>query len=161
MSELAAIFAKAGCSEVRTYIQSGNVVFAAEPDARDEIPRVVSRQIARRFGFEPLVLVRTADEMGRVASGNPLLKSQSDTKPLYVGFLAGAPDKRCIEALDPRRSPGDSFAVRGREIYLHLPHGPIKTRLTAAYIDSVLETTSSFRNWRTVLKLVELSQAAR
>ena len=64
-----------------------------------------------------------------------------------------------MAALDPRRSPSDAFAVRGREIYLQFPNGVANTKLTNAYFDSRLATISTGRNWRTVLKLFELAQA--
>ena len=103
----------------------------------------------------PLVL-RTAEDIGQIAANNPFLKLNADVKTLAVGFLAGVPEPRHIAALDPKRSPGDSCHVRGREIYLCLSNGFAKTRLTNAYFDSALATTSTFRNWRTVLKLREL-----
>jgi len=68
------------------------------------------------------------------------------------------PDKRLVAALDPKRSPGDSFKVHGREIYLCLPNGVARTKLTNDYFDRALATTSTLRNWRTVMKLVEMTR---
>jgi uncharacterized protein (DUF1697 family) len=73
-------------------------------------------------------------------------------------FLADAPARAAVAGLDSRRSPPDEFAVVGREIYLRLPHGVARTKLTNAWFDSRLATTSTMRNWRTVLKLVELAE---
>ena len=158
MRQLTEMFIEAGCAEVRTYIQSGNVVFASTPGCAKRIPQLVSRGIAERFGFRAPVLLRSADELVRVAAGNPFLggRSGADDRSLHVAFLAEAPDQRRIAALDPNRSPGDSFKVRGREIYLRLPNGVGRTKLTNAYLESTLATTSTLRNWRTVLKLLEM-----
>jgi uncharacterized protein (DUF1697 family) len=81
-------------------------------------------------------------------------------RTLHVAFLADRPDKGRIAAMDPNRSPGDSFEVRGQEVFLHLPNGVAKTKLTNEYLDRTLGTTSTLRNWRTVLKLIEMSTEA-
>jgi uncharacterized protein (DUF1697 family) len=89
--------------------------------------------------------------------GNPFLEAGADIGTLHVAILADAPAAAKVKALDPDRSPPDAFAVRGREIYLQCPNGYGRTKLTNAYFDSKLATTSTVRNWRTVLKLVELA----
>ena len=77
-----------------------------------------------------------------------------------MAFLADAPGKREAAALDPERSPGDAFALVGRDLYLHLPNGVGRTKLTNAYLDRTLQTTSTLRNWRTVLELLEMTGAS-
>jgi len=74
-----------------------------------------------------------------------------------VLFLADLPARRSVDDLDPGRSPSDEFAVRGQEVYLRLPNGVARSKLTNAYFDSKLATTSTGRNWRTVTKLFELA----
>ncbi|MCU1318566.1 MAG: hypothetical protein JWP98_84, partial [Edaphobacter sp.] len=74
----------------------------------------------------------------------------------HVYFLAGMPTAGDVAGLDAGRSAPDAFAVIGREIYLQLPNGMGRTKLTNAYFDSKLKTVSTARNWRTVLKLVEM-----
>ena len=159
MAQLAKLFSEAGCADVRTYIQSGNVVFAATPTTAKRITELVTARIAERFGFEAPVILRPADEFARVAKGNPFLNSGMDGGALHVAFLNDLPDRRRVATLDPERSPGDSFQVRGREIYLHLPNGVARTRLTNDYFDSTLATTCTFRNWRTVMKLLDMTRA--
>ena len=159
MADLAKLFAAAGCEGVRTYIQSGNVVFLADMKTAERIPGAVAGQIAARFGLEVPVVLRSAEELRRVAASNPFLKSGADPDALHVAFLAEAPDRRRAGALDPRRSPGDSFELRGREVYLHLPNGVARTKLTNAYLDATLGTKSTLRNWRTVRKLLEMTRA--
>ena len=66
-----------------------------------------------------------------------------------------------VEKLDPDRSPPDAFHVRGQEVYLHLPNGVANSKLTNAYFDSKLATTSTSRNWRTVTKLLDLMEGSR
>lgn len=78
--------------------------------------------------------------------------------PLHVAFLAQVPDPARVAALDPDRSPPDRFLVRGAEVYLHLAGGVAGTRLTNAWFDARLATTSTVRNWKTVRDLVALTQ---
>lgn len=160
MRDLTAMLVKAGCADVQTYIQSGNAVFSASPELAKGIPELISEAIARKFGFRVPLVLRTAKDLQSVVEGNPFLKSVKDTQALHVGFLADRPDARRVAALDPRRSPGDSFQVLGREIYLYLPNGGARTKLTNAFFDSGLATISTYRNWRTVLTLAEMVQAA-
>jgi uncharacterized protein (DUF1697 family) len=102
--------------------------------------------------------MRTADELERVTRANPFLGPKVDLAALHVAFLADEPSRAHAAALDPERSPPDRFALVGREIYLHCPGGMARTKLTNQYFDSKLATTSTMRNWNTVLKLLELSQ---
>jgi uncharacterized protein (DUF1697 family) len=158
MKDLVEIFVAAGCRGVRTYIQSGNVIFRADPDEKLRLPGLITAEIARRFGYSVPVVLRTTDEIAGVLTNNPFLIAGASEDELHVLFLADLPAKRCVEGLDPERSPPDAFAVSGREVYLRLPNGVARTKLTNAYFDSKLATTSTGRNWRTVTKLFELSK---
>ena len=160
MTALAEVFAQAGCTDVRTYIQSGNVVFLAARASAKRLSRLVPQQIRERFGFGVPIVIRTAEELGYVAANNPFLRPGSDTGSLYIAFLADAPNSCRVASLDPNRSWGDAFQVVGREVYLHLPNGAARTKLTNNYFDATLATVSTFRNWRTVSKLVEMTKAA-
>ena len=157
MKSLSALFTDAGCTDVRTYIQSGNVVFAGTPSLASRIPVVIEKAISAQFGLRVPVVTRSAAELRKVVKRNPYLPGASDTSMLHVAFLAAKPTPSKVAALDPNRSPPDEFAVHGREIYLRLPNGVGRTKLTNAHFDSKLGTTSTLRNWRTVVKLVELT----
>jgi uncharacterized protein (DUF1697 family) len=156
MKDLVAIFERAGCTHVRSYIQSGNVVFDASPELARGIGALVSAKISASFGLGVPVLVRTARELQTVASHNPFLGTGVSVESLHVVFLADDPGKSRAAALDPDRSPPDTFVTRGREIYLACPNGMGKTKLTSAWFDAKLETISSARNWKTVLELVAM-----
>jgi uncharacterized protein (DUF1697 family) len=155
MRELTAIFAALGARSVRTYIQSGNVLFDA-PDPASLVLAVTS-EIAARFGYPGRIVLRSATELRDAFAHNPFVGSGSAApESLHVYFLADRPSPAAVQALDPKRSPGDTFVVREREIFLHLPSGMARTRLTNAYFDAQLKTVSTARNWKTVGKLVEM-----
>lgn len=161
MGDLATIFTDAGCADVITYIQSGNVVFRADDKLVLLLPSLIADEIAARFGLRVPVVTRSAAEFDTVASSNPFLDLESDFTKLHVVFLADRPTPAEIESLDPNRSPGDTFIVHGSEIFIHLPNGAARSKLTNAYFDSRLGTTSTARNWKTVLKLNELAGSDR
>jgi uncharacterized protein (DUF1697 family) len=156
MKDLVEIFAESGCENPRSFIQSGNVVFEATPGVAAGVSGLIAARIADRFGYRTPVVLRTAEELAAVLAHNPFLAAGIAEEELHVYFLQDRPDPRRLEQLDPDRSPPDGFAVHGREVYLRLPNGMARTKLTNAYFDSKLATTSTARNWRTITKLVEL-----
>ena len=157
MDDLRELFAEAGCGRIATYIQSGNVVFEAGDRLAGQLAARISGALALRFGIDVPVVTRTAVELARAARANPFLKSGADPDTLHVAFLADRPSAAQVAALDARRSPPDEFVVQGREVFLRFPKGMGRTKLTNAYFDSRLSTTSTVRNWRTVLTLVEMA----
>jgi uncharacterized protein (DUF1697 family) len=155
MKELAAMFTDVGCAAVQTYIQSGNVVFEAKRALARRVPALITEAIAERFGYGVPVVTRAEGEYQRVLDANPFLREGVDPKALHVAFLADRPTSQ-VASLDPNRSPPDKLEVIGREIYLFCPNGIARTKLTNDYFDLKLGTTSTMRNWRTVLKLGKL-----
>ncbi len=158
MAVLVAAFEDAGCTDVRTYIQSGNVVFSAPARLLASLARELPRRIAERSGLDLPVVLRTADEIEEALERNPFLAEGAAEDTLHLGFLREKPDAARVRSLDPERSPGDRFLVRGRELYLHLPGGVARTKLTSAWLDARLGTVVTVRNWRTVQKLAALAR---
>jgi uncharacterized protein (DUF1697 family) len=157
MKDLVTMFERAGCADVRHYIQSGNVVFRATADLAARVAVVLPKAILRDFSLRVPVVVRSSVELRAVAAGNPFLAKGADPGHCHVLFLADEPARGATAALDPNRSPPDTFAVVRREVYLLCPNGLGRTKLTNAYFDTTLSTISTARNWRTVEKLVEMT----
>jgi uncharacterized protein (DUF1697 family) len=153
MKELAAIFEAAGCRDVRTLIQSGNVVFAADAKLVKRIAGLVEAEIQARFGFPAPVVVRSAAEVGAAMEASPFLARGLSEDVVHLMFLKDAPDPARAAALGASPFPPDEFALLGREIHLHLPSGVADTKLTNAWFDARLGTTCTLRNWRTMTKL--------
>ena len=174
MAELRASMAAAGYGDVRTYLQSGNIVFdaAADPDAdagagrqaaaAQELATAVHRLIERKFGCDVRVLVLTAAELGRVAVANPFLRAAGsgfDEKSLHATFLEEPASEADFAGLAIPAQPGEraKLAAGGRVIYLHRPHGYGRTKLPNGYFERRLGAAATTRNWRTVLALAEMS----
>ncbi|MDX2053360.1 MAG: DUF1697 domain-containing protein [Polyangiaceae bacterium] len=156
MEALREVFAQTGCTKVSTYIQSGNVVFMAPTARLKNLSAELSSKIRSKFGFEVPIILRSASELHAACRQNPFLKAGMPEAALHLMCLKDAPTSTAVAQLDVNRSPGDAFVVKGRDIYLHCPSGLARTKLTNAYFDKALKTTSTVRNWRTVLKLGEL-----
>jgi uncharacterized protein (DUF1697 family) len=157
MAELRSLFSSLGFEDVVTYIQSGNVVFRSTDGDADEISARIEGKITRVFELDPAVLLRTPTELEKIVEHNPY-SSRTDLSKLHVVFLDRIPAANAAAELDPGRSHPDEFTLRGREIYLHLPNGAGRSKLTIDYFERVLGARSTQRNWNTLLRLIELSQ---
>ena len=155
MGKLAAVFEAEGCTGVTTYIQSGNVVFSTERAAAD-LSRALSDRLLTAHSMDVPVVLRSGEELVAVARANPFLRRGADPGALHVAFLSTEPDPVGVARLDPDRAPPDELIVTGSEVYLHLPNGVGRTKLTNAYLDRCLGVVSTARNWRTVLALAEM-----
>lgn len=159
MPELVRLFSEAGCEDVRTYIQSGNVVFKAPAKVAEGLPAVIADRIAEGFGFVVPVVVRSRDELADAIRRNPYTKECAEPTTVHVVFLADEPAADRVAGLDPDRSPPDTFVASGREIYLHLPKGAGDSKLTIDWFEKRLGTKGTARNWRTVEKLLAMTDA--
>ena len=159
MNVLTQIVRDLGGRDVSSYIQSGNVIFTAAKVLAARAQSLIQSAIEDELGIKTPVIIRSASELIHVLSHNPFVASVRDPRGLHVAFLADTPSRTQVAALDPQRSPPDRFAVVGNHVYLSLPNGVAKTKLTNAYIDAKLATTSTVRNWNTVEKLAELATA--
>jgi uncharacterized protein (DUF1697 family) len=157
MKDLARMFADAGCAEVQTFIQSGNVVFTAPPAVLNNLSVAIKTTIEARLAYRVPVILRSHVQLARAIESNPFLLAGKPEKTLHVCFLADKPSEKAVKDLDPDRSPGDLFHVSGEEVYLHTPNGLGNSKLTNAWLDAKLSTVSTVRNWNTVLKLHQLT----
>lgn len=159
MAELRSALESLGLEDVVTYIQSGNVLFSSRGGRAKELAASIEGRIAEAFGIDVVVLLRTPVELAKVARGNPFLRAGADPSKLHVVFLSGKPTQKAAAQLDPERSPPGEFRLEGREIYLHLPTGFGRSKLTVDYFERRLEVAATARNWKTVTKLVALTEA--
>ncbi|HEY4409958.1 MAG TPA: DUF1697 domain-containing protein [Acidimicrobiia bacterium] len=154
MAALRDVCAAAGCEDVVTYIQSGNVVLTSKLTGK-KLQAALEAAIAAEFGFSPAVMIRTAGEMAAVLEHNPY--PAADESSVHVGFLHAPPDARtaqCLAAIDC--APEEVTAV-GRDLYLHLPNGMGRANLPVQMEKCLRPAPVTVRNWRTITKLVELS----
>lgn len=154
-----------GLRNVRTYIQSGNVVFdvdadelgAPDPDTDEwEVlgERIASR-IEERHGFRPRTLVFPTDRLIGAMEANPFPDAEAEPRRLHLYFLANPPDDPDVTAIDERAASTERWALRGDVLYLHAPDGIGRSKL-ASSAERHLGVPATARNWRTLLKLREM-----
>jgi uncharacterized protein (DUF1697 family) len=149
-----------GCTDVRTYLQSGNVVFRAKERSERAVATAVTAAIAEDHGIDCPVLVRTPTQLDGVIAGSPFasrLQAGGDPKWLHVTFLDGPPPADAFTDVDPAWPAPDEFTVVGREIHLWCPKGYGRTKLTPAALERRTGRAATDRNWNTVLALADLA----
>ena len=155
MPALCDFMAGLGYGEVKTLLNSGNVVFGGEKRATADIEAQLEQQAAMQLKLRTDFLVRTRDELAAVIAGNPFpAEAKSDPSHLLVMFLKSAPAASTVEALRAAISGREAVHLDGRHLYVTYPDGIGRSRLTSALIESKLATPGTGRNWNTVLKLM-------
>jgi uncharacterized protein (DUF1697 family) len=166
MADLRALVGELGHADAVTYIQSGNVLFTAPPDADcAEVARVMTEAIAARLGVTAPVVVVTREELGQIHADNPF-PDEPDPKRVHAVVLSGPPAPELTAKLDAAvaqataKGAKDEARVIGRTLYLHTPAGYGTSDLAAAVLRLVSSpragVTGTARNWATMTKLLEL-----
>jgi uncharacterized protein (DUF1697 family) len=157
MPVLRELLADAGFEDVRTYVQSGNVVLTSG-ERPDRLARRCERLIAERFGLDVAVVVRTREELAAVVERDPLGDVATDPKRYQVSFLDAELDAETVRRLEEARADRERLAVIGREVYAWHPEGAARSRLWSLLAGKALGVTATSRNWTTVTKLLELAE---
>jgi uncharacterized protein (DUF1697 family) len=159
MERLRGSFAAMGFHNVRTYVQSGNVVFETAADIRDALTRKIEERIRRDFGFSVVVILRTAKELEKIVKTNPFLSEEAiDQATFHVTFLAAPPNKTALKNLETLPTSLDRFCLIGREIYLYCPDGYGKTKLSNSAFEKRLSVGATTRKWKTTTVLCEMAR---
>lgn len=145
MDRLRSELADLGLGDVRTYVQSGNVLFST---ARSR--SAVAKQLEDRLGVR--VLLRTRDELASIVAGRPF----PDTTKLHVTFLDARPGGDGLRDLAAASFAPEEFRAAGTELYVYCPNGYGRAKLNNGFLERKLRVTATTRNWRTVTTLLEL-----
>jgi len=156
MSDLREMLGDIGLQSIETYIQSGNVIFESK-ESTSELQTKIQDEIEKRFGYEVPVIVRTAKELKDSVSGNPFLDKGADINKLHLTFLKEVPSKAERLELESNRYEPDQFAIIGRDIFIQCEGKYHKSKLTNGFFEKHLNTGATTRNWKTVMKLVNLA----
>ena len=157
MRELVAVLEDLGARNVKTYIQSGNAVFVSLGKEASQLSNAISREIKKRRGFEPNVLLLELEDIERAIRKNPFPEAATDSKALHAGFLASTPEKPDLGTLESLKSDSERFHLIDRVFYLHAPEGIGRSKL-AANAEKLLGVPMTDRNWRTVCKIREMAK---
>ena len=141
---------------VRTYIQSGNVVFDTEEKSVSSLAKKIAGRIEKEYGFRPQVLLISREELQNAIQANPFPKAVLDPKSLHFFFLEKPAAKANIQALDLAKAPTESYVLKGSVFFLHAPEGIGRSKL-AATAEKHLGVAATARNYRTVEKIAEIA----
>jgi uncharacterized protein (DUF1697 family) len=152
MVKLREILQAIDCTEIRTYIQSGNVVFHSKHSKASVLAKQIQAGVKAQHGFEPSVLLLTEAELRLAVASNPFVDATSEPKTLHFFFLEQACPSPNIQALNSAQSPTEQIHLTDRVLYLHAPDGVGRSKL-AANAEKILGVVTTARTFRTVQKL--------
>lgn len=154
MAALRAALASSGLTLVKTYIQSGNLVFRSGLPRHDLGP-LIADTIHAGFGFRPPVLILSPEDVVRARDGHPFAAAKDDPKSLHVFFMDRPLPDATGAFLESVAAPGEAYAFRGKVLWLHLPAGAGRSKLAQRVMALPLDITG--RNLHTVNALAELA----
>jgi len=162
MGDLRMTIQAIGFDNVATYIQSGNVVFdtsGSDASTEESLAARIRDALAVQHGVDVPVVVRSADELLRVAAALSAAESAADSKLLHVLFLDKEPAVGADASIEPQRYEPDRWTVDGRQIYVRYPNGSGRSKLTIDVFERALGVTATARNLNTVRKLAAMLTA--
>jgi uncharacterized protein (DUF1697 family) len=157
MKELVPVLEGVGLREIRTYIQSGNVVFRGPATDRGHLARTIGAAVRKSHGFEPAVLLINPGRLEKALQANPFPEGEAAGSTLHLGFLASVPPRPDLPGLERLRAPGERFLLKGDVFYLHAPDGIGRSKL-ANGAERLLGVPMTSRNWNTLSKLREMTR---
>jgi uncharacterized protein (DUF1697 family) len=156
MSDLRALLDGLGYSDVRTHLQSGNVVLASGKSS-DQVRRSIEKRIAEELGVDVEIFVRTRDELAAVIALDPLGDVADDPSRYLVSFLSAEPNPARVREAAAVEVGDERFVVSGREVFAWHPGGVHASKLAKVVSERRLGVTATARNWATLTKLLALA----
>jgi len=160
MDDLRSLCTGLKLAEVKTLLQSGNVIFRTDERNLSALADKIEVAIERKYGFRPEVLLRAIPEMREVVARNPFAKRKGiEPGKLAVAFLEDEPTSTMRNALLEMDIAPEELHVIGRHLFIYFPNGQGRPRLSWSQVAKILNTSSTARNWNTVTKLLALAEA--
>lgn len=159
MKDLKVLFEKMGLSKVETYIQSGNVVFESDQKlSTADLEVKIEQAITETFGFDVPVIVRTADEWAKSIVDNPFWKEKdADIDRLHHTCLKEVPSPELLEKIKLFQFLPDRYEIIAKDVFIFCAAGYGTSKLTNPFFESKLKVPATTRNWKTVMKLHEMT----
>ncbi len=154
MPDLKSLYESLGLVGVKTYIQSGNVIFEASNYNKASLSTVIENAIAKNFNIETAILIKAENEWATIIKNNPYAKNDNkDISKLHVTFLLGESSEEAINKLERVQSKEDTLKVINDVVYLYCPNGYGRTKLSNNFIERILQVPATTRNFKTVCAL--------
>lgn len=158
MDQLRRLFEELRFSEVETFIASGNVIFNATSQSAAALEKKIESHLLKSLGYPVATFIRTPAEVAASAGYQPFSKLPDDAT-VYIGFMAGEPDKKSQAALGAAATEVDKFQVNGCEVYWLCHTKFSDSKFTGARLEKILGQAATLRNSTTVRKLAAKYQS--
>jgi uncharacterized protein (DUF1697 family) len=157
MVELTSILQGLGVKNVRSYIQSGNILFDAEDIETNALARTVSSVIEENKGFLPEMLILEWEKFAAAAAANPFPEAEDEPSKLHLAFAKTTPIDPDLVELEEVRTDSERFKLIDDVFYLHAPDGIGRSKLVTK-IEKALGVPTTMRNWRTINKILVMGE---
>ena len=158
MGDLRDFMAKLGFHDVRSLLQTGNLVFRSEARTNADLERVLETEAKKRLDLDTDFFVRSSKDWDAVVTQNPFPdEAESDPSHLVVMLLKDAPAAAAVSALQAAIQGPEIVKADGKQLYVVYPAGIGRSRFTLKLIEGKLGTRATGRNWNTVLKIAALA----
>jgi uncharacterized protein (DUF1697 family) len=160
MEALRALCSALKFRNAQTYVQSGNVVFETTETDMAAVHKRLAKGFAKEFGFQPTIILRSAQEIRSAMEGNPFAGRRNiEPDKLLVSFLERDPGDEVRARVRSFKSEVEEIRIDGREMYIYFPNGMARPKFSQAALDKVLQTPATGRNWNSVTRLLEMAEA--
>jgi len=142
---------------VQTYIQSGNIVFKHKKTPIINLEELIKNKILEKYGFQVPVLIKTPAEVTSILNNIPF--ENIDYSKLYFTLLNEIPQSALIDKLKEFSFPPEEYVINGTSIYFYSPNGYGRAKMNNNFFEKKLKVKATTRNWKTMNKLIEISQS--
>jgi uncharacterized protein (DUF1697 family) len=159
MDALKNLFEHLGFQNIKTFIQSGNIVYQSKTGEPTLLDKKIKKAIEGKFGFDVPVITLSQQDLKNIITENPFIKNPAiDPTKLHISFLAEKPSPVLAKLLLSNRFPPDEFHLKNNAVYLFCPDGYSNCKLTNGYLETKLRVTATTRNWKTSNQLLEIAE---
>jgi uncharacterized protein (DUF1697 family) len=156
MAELKSYFEELNFKNVRTYIQSGNVILESSNQKNEAIQKKIENLIKEKFGFDVPVIVKNKNEIAAILKKNPF--TGKETNRIYITLLSDIPSAEQTKKLPEINYAPEEFILDENIIYFFSPHGYGEAKMSNNFFEKILKVTATTRNWRTMNILKEMTE---
>jgi uncharacterized protein (DUF1697 family) len=145
--------------DVKTYVQSGNVVFRTRERNLEGLAKEIRSGIEKKFGFSPEIIIRSTADLRDVIAKNPFAAMKGiEPGKLLVDFLSGEPSSEACKSVRAIKTDPEKLHIQGREMYIYFPNGAGRSKLSWPALEKILKTPGTARNWNSVTKLLAMAE---
>lgn len=156
MAELVILYESLELKNVKTYVQSGNIIFCTSRISKNGLKSIIEKKIYDNFQFHVPVIILSKIDLKEVIEQCPFVTSEFDKNKIYISFLERIPEQKLIESIIKMSVNSEKFAIIQNIIYFFCPDGYGRARFNNNFFESKLKVKATTRNWKTANRLLEM-----